>query len=70
MDKQYIYEICVAGNLPDRWSDWFSGLAIHNLCDGETKLCGPLTDQAELLGVLNKIHALNLPLVSVIRLES
>jgi hypothetical protein len=69
MDVPRIYEICVEGNLPDRWSDWFAGLAIHNHGDGETKLSGPLTDQAALFGVLNKIYALNLTLVSVMRVE-
>ena len=65
MDKSCIYEIRVEGHLTDRWSDWFEGLAIHNDPNGETSLIGPLTDQAELFGVLNKIQALNLILISV-----
>ncbi len=67
MDKPFIYEIRVEGNLPDRWSDWFDGLAILNDSSGETKLSGPLADQAALLGVRNKIQALNLTLISVYR---
>jgi hypothetical protein len=70
MDEPRIYEICVEGNLPDRWSDWFGGLAIRNYDESETKMSGLLIDQAALFGVLNKIHALNLTLVSVMRLES
>jgi hypothetical protein len=68
MDKLCIYEIRVEGHLTDRWSDWFEGLVIRNDSSGETTLSGTLTDQAALLGVLNKIQALNLPLISVNRL--
>ncbi len=69
MDKPSIYEICVEGQLTDRWSDWFNGLAIHYDSDGKTTLSGPLADQAALIGVLNKIQALNLTLISVNRLS-
>jgi hypothetical protein len=67
MDKACVYEIRVEGHLTDRWSDWFEGLAIHNDPKGETTLSGLLTDQAALFGVLNKIHGLNLNLISVNR---
>lgn len=67
MDKPYTYEIRVEGFLTDRWSDWFDGLAIRNEPNGETTMSGPLSDQAALLGVLTKIHALNLTLISVNR---
>jgi hypothetical protein len=67
MDKPYVSNIRVAGNLPDRWSDWFDGLAIHNDPDGEMTFSGPLQDQAALFGVLNKIQALNLTLISLNR---
>ncbi len=67
MEKPYIYEIRVEGHLTDRWSDWFDGLAIRNEPNGETILVGLLCDQAALFGVLSKIHALNLTLISVSR---
>ena len=67
MDKPYTYEIRVEGLLTDRWSDWFDGLAIRNEPNGETTMSGPLSDQAALLGVLTRIHALNLTLISVNR---
>jgi hypothetical protein len=67
MDKLCIYEIRVEGHLTDRWSNWFEGLAIHNDPNGETILSGSITDQAALFGVLNKIQALNLTLISVRR---
>lgn len=70
MDKPCIYEIRVEGHLAERWSDWFAGLAIQNDLKGETRLSGALSDQAALFGVLNKLQALNLTLISVNRLTS
>jgi hypothetical protein len=69
MDKPCIYEIRVEGHITDRWSDWFEGLAIRNEPNSETTLSGPLPDQAALIGVLTKIHALNLVLISVFRMS-
>ncbi len=70
MINMYIYEIRVEGHISDRWSDWFEDLQINNEPDGETKLSGLLNDQSALFGVLNKIHALNLVLISVKRLPT
>jgi hypothetical protein len=70
MDPPRIYEIRIEGHLSDRWSDWFAGLTIRNGPNGETTLSGSLADQAALFGVLNKIHALNLTLISVNRRPS
>ena len=70
MDQPRFYEIHIEGHLADRWSDWFEGLAIHNDLNGETTLSGSVTDQAALFGVLNKIHALNLTLISLNRSSS
>ena len=66
----HIYEIRVAGYLTEFWSDWFEGLQISNQPDGETVLRGKIVDQAALLGLLNKIYALNLTLISVNRKTS
>ncbi len=64
------YEIRIEGQLTERWpwSDWFGGLMLQVEAQGETLLSGCLADQAALLGVLNKLHALNLTLISVRRL--
>ncbi len=67
IDDPCAYEIRIEGHLPDRWSEWFEGLAIHADPNGETTLSGLLTDQAALFGVLAKIHNLNLTLISVHR---
>ena len=67
MDRPWYYEIQVEGKLSERWKSWFEGLAINAGPDGSTVLSGLLVDQAALLGVLNKLHAVNLTLVSVKR---
>jgi hypothetical protein len=59
------YEIRVQGHLRSDWSDWFDGLTAHNLEDGQGTLSGVLPDQTALIGVLNRIHALNLTLLSL-----
>lgn len=68
MEGPCIYEIRVEGHLADRWSDWFEGLAIRQEPGGETTLSGEVVDQAALFGMLGRIHALNLRLVSLNRL--
>jgi hypothetical protein len=70
MDKPRIYEIRVEGRLTDFWSAWFEELEIRNESNGETTLSGPLPDQAALIGVLTKLQALNLTLISVNRLAN
>ncbi len=67
MDQSWVYEIRVEGHLTDRWSNWFDGLAIRNEPGGETLLAGQISDQSALFGVLNKIQALHLVLISVAR---
>jgi hypothetical protein len=59
------WEIVVQGHLDQSWSDWFEGLAITLLANGETLLAGEVVDQAALLGALNRLHGLGLGLISV-----
>ena len=59
------YEICIGGRLDSSWSEWFEGLEMHPCGENWTILCGRVADQAALLGILNKLCRLNLPLVSV-----
>jgi hypothetical protein len=60
-----IYHIRVEGNLDEKWTDWFEGLAMTARDDGQTLLSGAVVDQAALHGVLAKIHRLGLPLLLV-----
>ena len=62
------YEIRVEGVLDQRWTDWFEGLKIAS-DDSQTVISGPVTDQAALHGLLNRVCDLGLVLVSVRRLE-
>jgi hypothetical protein len=59
------YRIRVKGHLDPTWSAWFDGLSIIHEPEGESVLSGPIMDQAELFGVLIKVHDMNLVLVSV-----
>jgi hypothetical protein len=68
VDEPRIYEIRVEGQLAERWSGWFGGLAIRTEANGETTLSGFVADQAALFGLLNRIQALNLTLIAVTRL--
>ncbi len=58
-------EIRVKGQLSDGWSDWFENLERRHLENGEMTLSGAIPDQAALMGVLNKLHRLNLTILSV-----
>jgi len=64
-----LYEIRIKGHLDERWADWFEGLTFTLVRDGTTLLDGPLTDQAALHGVLNRIRDLGLPIISVQRIR-
>ena len=57
-------EIKIKGTLKQDWSDWLDGLIVSTQANGETVLNGQISDQAELLGLLNRIHGLNLQLLS------
>lgn len=62
------YEICVEGQLPPQWRDWFDGMEIAAE-NGQTRLSGPVTDQAALYGLLKKVRDVGLALVSVNRIN-
>ena len=59
------YHIRVKGHLDLSWSEWFEGLKISYEPEGISDLFGTIIDQAELIGILTKIHNLNLELLSV-----
>jgi hypothetical protein len=61
------FEIHVKGQLDESWSDWLEGLEVKLLDNGEMILIGHVTDQAALMGVLNKLYRLNLTLLSMSR---
>ncbi len=69
LDRPARYEIKVPGHLDETWSDWIEGVTItleHGI-DGSpvTRLTGTV-DQAALHGLLRRLYALGLPLLSVV----
>lgn len=63
--QQSSYEIRVLGHLDPHWSAWFTGLTLTQEDDGTTTLCGVVTDQAALHGLLAKVRDLGATLLSV-----
>jgi len=68
-DESGLYEIRLKGLLDNRWDDWFEGVTITALDNGETLLTGPVVDQAALHGLLRKVRDLGMPLLSVTRVR-
>lgn len=68
------YRIIVQGCIDKRWSGRLGGLEITNVTGAGpsvvTQLSGELIDQAALMGVLNTLYDLQLPLLAVIGLDS
>lgn len=62
------YQIKVPGHLDASWSDWAEGMAITVESEADdhpiTTLTGTV-DQAALQGLLRRLYALGLPLISV-----
>ena len=67
---EQLYEIKVDAHLESHWSEWFDQWRVTPQRDGTTTMIGPAADQAALHGLLIKIRNLNLPLISVHRLDS
>ena len=66
------YEIRVEQHLDASYADWFGGLSIRIgfLRDRPiTVLSGVLSDQSALHGVLNRLQAMGLTLLEVVRLD-
>ena len=64
-DNGNFFEIHIKGQLDASWSDWLAGLELKQLDNGKTMLYGYIRDQAELMGILNRLYNLNLALLSV-----
>jgi hypothetical protein len=74
LDQPAAYQIIVPGHLDASWSEWAGGMTItiENGDDGPpvTILIGTVADQAALQGLLRRLYALGLPLISVNWVES
>jgi hypothetical protein len=65
-EKPLVYQIRIKGHLGRQWTDWFDGLTITALDNGDTLLTGPVVDQAALHGLLRKVRDVAMPLLSVV----
>ena len=63
-----IYEIIIEGRLDNGWAAWFDGFTLTQH-DEQTRLTGPVADQAALHGLLNRIRDLGVVLIAVRRQE-
>lgn len=61
------YRIRVQGHLEHRWSAWLDGMSLSPRDDGTTTLCGLVSDQAALHGLIQRIRDLGLPLLEITR---
>ena len=59
-----IYRIVVRGELSQRYVPAFDGMTLAT-GEGQTAIIGPVTDQAHLHGLLNRVGDLGLELLSV-----
>jgi hypothetical protein len=74
LDTRCRYRILVRGTLDAGWSDRLGGMTVSAIqaADGAptTALIGELADQSALVGVLNTLHDLGIPLVAVERISA
>jgi hypothetical protein len=69
-----VYRITIQGILDTKWSDYYGGMTIKH--EGDPKhdamsiLFGRLPDQCALIGVLNALHDIGYPILSVQYLET
>jgi hypothetical protein len=68
-----IYRICIQGILDKNWSKYCGGMTIEYENDPHqravTILTGRLADQSSLIGILNSLHDIGCPILSVERME-
>ncbi len=59
------YELRVVGHLDDHWSASLGNLTIARHNDGTSTLTGPVTDQAQLHGILTQLRDIGATLLAV-----
>ena len=65
MKPSNVYQIRIKGHLDEEWNEWFDGMSLARLEDGDSLLTGAVIDQPALFGLLFKVSSLNLTLLSV-----
>jgi hypothetical protein len=70
MSELWTYQVQVQGCIGERWVHWFEDMSVSVQGEAQhatTTLTGPVADQAALLGTLQKLYTLGLPLLLVQR---
>ena len=70
MTDAWAYEIEVQGRIGERWAHWFDDVSVGAQGEAQsaiTTLTVTVADQAALLGLLQKLYTLGLPLLRVQR---
>jgi hypothetical protein len=69
-----MYRISIVGTLDKKWSDYYGSMTIEHASDQHygsmTILTGRLADQSALVGVLNSLHDIGCPILSVEYLDA
>ena len=65
-DQPTHYQICVEGELDERWLRWSEGLEVKASLNNQTIISGAF-DQSALHGLFNRIFGLDITLISVQR---
>jgi hypothetical protein len=69
-----ISRICIQGILDNNWTNYCGGMTIEYKNDPNqhavTILTGRLADQSSLMGLLNSLHDIGCPILSVERMEA
>jgi hypothetical protein len=72
LDYAARYQIKIPGHISENWADWVDGIKVTVESESDdrpvTVLSGTL-DQADLQGLLRRLYALGLPLISVICMD-
>jgi len=64
------YQILIKGHIDKSWAEWFDGFTLIHQDDGTTLMTGPVIDQADLHGRLERINSLGLTLIFIKQEES
>jgi hypothetical protein len=62
------YQLVVDGELSDRFSHLFEGMTFARI-NGTTVITGPVMDQAQLFGLIDRVQEVGLVLLSVAQLD-
>lgn len=68
LDRPITYQIKIAGQLSENWSDWVEQMEFHIEIASSglvTTILTGIFDQAALLGLLRRLYYLGYPLISV-----